>query len=279
MKKILFLFAMMGAFQMQSQEVLINEVDADQVGSDTLEFVELVGAPNLSLDGYILVLFNGGDANNASYRTVDLTGQTIPASGFFVVGSSYVPNVNMNFEVNNNAIQNGADAIALYQANAADFPDGTAPTSVGLVDALVYGTGDPDDAELIAAFGPGQLQANEGAANNTESLSRVPDGGAANTFSLFVAQVPTPGTTNGGTVGVSTIPNLNWSCRELMDGKFWVASDVQLGVIKVWTLSGSLIQQYADNSGNSMVVDLTPYPTGMYLISSDSHKATLKVVK
>lgn len=279
MKKILFLFAMMGAFQMQAQEVLINEVDADQVGSDTLEFVELVGAPNLSLDGYILVLFNGGDANNASYRTVDLTGQTIPASGFFVVGSSYVPNVNMNFDVNNNAIQNGADAIALYQANAADFPDGTTPTSVGLVDALVYGTADPDDAELIAVFGPGQLQANEGAANNTESLSRVPDGGAANTFSLFVAQVPTPGTTNGGTVGVSTLPNLNWSCRELMDGKFWVASDVQLGVIKVWTLSGSLIQQYADNAGNSMVIDLTPYPAGMYLISSNSRNEALKIVK
>ncbi|MEY3598508.1 MAG: hypothetical protein RL521_930 [Bacteroidota bacterium] len=279
MKKILFLFAMMGAFQMQAQEVLINEVDADQVGSDTLEFVELVGAPNLSLDGYILVLFNGGDANNASYRTVDLTGQTIPASGFFVVGSSYVPNVNMNFDVNNNAIQNGADAIALYQANAADFPDGAAPTSVGLVDALVYGTGDPDDAELIAAFGPGQMQANEGAANNTESLSRVPDGGAANTFSLFVAQVPTPGTTNGGTVGVRTLPNMNWSCRELMDGKFWVASDVQLGVIKVWTLSGSLIQQYADNAGNSMVIDLTPYPAGMYLISSNSRNEALKIVK
>jgi hypothetical protein len=279
MKKILFLFAMMGAFQMQAQEVLINEVDADQVGSDTLEFVELVGAPNLSLDGYILVLFNGGDANNASYRTVDLTGQTIPASGFFVVGSSYVPNVNMNFDVNNNAIQNGADAIALYQANAADFPDGTAPTSVGLVDALVYGTSDPDDAELIAAFGPGQMQANEGAANNTESLSRVPDGGAANTFSLFVAQGPTPGTTNGGTVGVSTLPNMNWSCRELMDGKFWVASDVQLGVIKVWTLYGSLIQQYADNAGNSMVVDLTPCPAGMYLISSNSRNEALKIVK
>ena len=95
-----------------------------------------------------------------------------------MVGSSYVPNVNLNFDVNNNAIQNGADAIALYQANVADFPDGTVPTSTGLVDALVYGTADPDDAELIAAFGP--------AADNAGMVFINDDNGADTTVKLIL---------------------------------------------------------------------------------------------
>lgn len=270
---------MIAALGSQAQAILINEVDADQVGSDTLEFVELVGAPNTPLDGYVLVMFNGGDAANASYRTVDLTGQVIPASGFFVVGSSYVANVNLNFDVNNNAIQNGADAIALYQGLVADFPNGTAPTLTGLVDALVYGTADAEDAELMALFGPGQVQVDEGAANNTESMSRVPDGGAANTFALFVAQAPTPGATNGGTVGIAASEKMNWSCASLLDGKFWVSADVSLGTIQVWSLSGALIQQYADTNAQSMVIDLTDCPKGMYMISSSQSKTTLKVVR
>ncbi len=280
MKKILFFLACIGGVQMSAQSILINELDADQVGSDTLEFVELVGTPNTSLDGYILVFFNGGDANNASYRTVDLAGQTIPASGFFVVGSSYVPNVNMNFSVANNAIQNGADAVALYQAAAADYPDGTAPSTTGLVDALVYGTADADDAELMALFAPGQTQADEGAANNTESLSRVPDGGAANTLSLFVAQAPTPGATNGGgTVGISTIELSTWKSTVMHDGKWWITAPSELGTIQVWTINGSLVKQFASTSATTMVVDLMDMPAGVYLISSNKMNSTLKVVK
>ncbi|MEY4331212.1 MAG: hypothetical protein RL609_1960 [Bacteroidota bacterium] len=279
MRRILFSFLMFAAAGAQAQGVLINEVDADQMGSDTLEFVELVGAPNTSLDGYILVLFNGGDANNASYRTVDLTGQVIPASGFFVIGSPYVANVNINFDVNNNAIQNGADAIALYQAAAVDFPNGTAPTLTGLVDALVYGTADAEDVELMALFGPGQVQVDEGAANNTESMSRVPDGGAANTFALFVAQAPTPGSTNGGTVGIAADEKLNWSCTSLLDGKFWISSSAGLGTIQVWSLSGSLIQQYANTIAQTMLIDLSDCAKGMYVVSSTAVKSTLKVVR
>lgn len=279
MKKILVALSILACFQIHAQEILINEVDADQVGSDTLEFVELVGASGTSLDGYFLVFFNGGDANNASYRTIDLSGQVIPSSGFFVVGSAYVTNVNLNFDVDNNAIQNGADAIALYQGNVADYPNGTAPSLTGLVDALVYGTADPDDLELMALFGPGQLQVNEGAANNTESMSRVPDGGLANTFSLFVAQAPTPGATNGGTVGVKESLNSSWMCKQMMQDRFLISTDNELGTVRVWTLSGSLIQQYAPSQSQSMILDLSDHPCGMYMISSDNQSQTLKIVK
>jgi hypothetical protein len=38
-----------------------------------------------------------------------------------------------------NLLQNGADAVALYAANATDFPNGTSVTTTNLRDAIVYG--------------------------------------------------------------------------------------------------------------------------------------------
>lgn len=40
-------------------QVVINEVDYDQPGSDTTEFVELSGPPGMSLTGWTLYFYNG----------------------------------------------------------------------------------------------------------------------------------------------------------------------------------------------------------------------------
>ncbi len=173
--------------------VVINEVDADQPQVDAAEFIELYGTPNMSLTGYSLVLFNGN--NDLSYAVYDLDGYTIDANGFFVLGT--VANANyVTIPGTGGFLQNGADAVALFQADSATWAAGTLVGNTNLVDAVVYGTADPVDAELLAALTPGQTQLDEGAANNTNSLSRVPDGGAPLTLSLFVAQAPTPGASN-----------------------------------------------------------------------------------
>lgn len=174
-------------------EVVINEVDADQPGADAAEFVELYGTPNMSLTGYTLVLFNGN--GDTTYRAFDLDGYQLDANGFFVLGSVLeadysVPSGTTGF------LQNGADAVALYLADSVDFLIGTPASNLNLVDALVYGTADPDDAELINILVPGQSQMEEGLGNNPNSSSRIPDGGAALTQSLFVSQAPTPGVSN-----------------------------------------------------------------------------------
>ncbi|GAB4176724.1 MAG: hypothetical protein Kow00108_12120 [Calditrichia bacterium] len=98
-----------------AQEVYINEVDYDQSGSDTTEFIELVGPINTDLSGYTIELVNGG--NGVVYNTIDLTGYTIPADdvngyGFFVIGSDLVPNVDLvpqGFSIQNG----GPDGILL----------------------------------------------------------------------------------------------------------------------------------------------------------------------
>lgn len=181
--------------------VVINEVDADQAGTDSNEFIELYNnsSETVSLDGVVLVLYNGGATNDASYDTIDLTGKTIAANGYFVIGSATVPNVGQ-VEFTTDGIQNGADAVALYLGNVADFPNGTpANTTNGVrVDAVVYDTNDADDSGLLASLTSGNPQIDEGAppASETRSISRVPDGGAAYATALFVAQTPTPGATN-----------------------------------------------------------------------------------
>lgn len=175
--------------------IVINEIDADQSGADTQEFIELYGTPGTVLDGHVLVFFNGNNATDASYFSIDLTG-SIPNSGFFVIGNPGVPNVNLVIDPGSSgAIQNGADAIAIYSGAALDWPNGTSPSTVGLVDAIVYGTDDAEDVSLIEIFVSGQAQANE-SPSGTNSISRVPDGGNPLDLSSFISQLPTPGASN-----------------------------------------------------------------------------------
>ena len=178
--------------------VVINELDADTESDDVAEFIELYdgGTGNTLLDGLIVVFFNGG--NNQSYRTIDLNGFSTNAGGYFVLGNAGVPNVSIEFPAN--GLQNGADAVAVYAANAVDFPNGSAITTDNLVDALVYDTNDADDAELLVLLNPGEAQVNEGANGNKdfESLQRIPNGaGGARNTSSYQAAPPTPGAANG----------------------------------------------------------------------------------
>jgi hypothetical protein len=167
----------------------IVEIDADQTGTDDQEFVEIkTEFANQSLNGMIAVFYNG--SSDASYRTVDLSGFASDENGYFLLGSDAVAGADITMGPDN-TIQNGADAVALHMANAANFPDGTAATDAGLVDAVVYGTSDADDDGLLAALGQSiQWDENENGAKDTESLQFDAVTGA------FCAQVPTPRAAN-----------------------------------------------------------------------------------
>ena len=175
--------------------LVINEIDADQTGADTGEFIELFGGANASLGGYVVVLYNG--SNDQSYAAFDLDGFSLDGNGYFVLGNSGVANVDLIFA--NNSLQNGADAVAVYLGNASDFPSGTAVTAANLVDAVVYENNHPDDRGLIDVLTPGQAQVNESerGAGVTQSLQRVTDGagGQLNT-TAFTQAASTPGAAN-----------------------------------------------------------------------------------
>ncbi|KYG10614.1 hypothetical protein BE21_10970, partial [Sorangium cellulosum] len=187
-------------FRVTVLRLQINELDADTPAVDALEFVEIsTGWRLTSLAGYTLVFFNGS-GGDTSYRAIELSATT-DRFGLLLVGNSGVmPAPALVFP--NDILQNGADAVALYQGLPADFPSGTPVTSARLLDAVVYGTSDPDDDGLLDALisddpdAPERVQVDEGApaAPATQSIQRCADG--ARDGSRFVTAAPTPGRDN-----------------------------------------------------------------------------------
>ncbi|MDT0557033.1 endonuclease [Ichthyenterobacterium sp. W332] len=174
-----------------SQILVINEIDVDTPGIDDKEFIELKSeSPNFALDGYILVFFNGSSSgDDRSYMTIDLAGSVTDSNGLLLIGSANVIPF-PQFLISENVIQNGADAIGIYEASIFDFPEETLATQTNLIDALVYDTSDSDDVALMNLLGVTE-QINEGSSNNTNSIQRNNDG-------TYFSGTPSPRQLNDG---------------------------------------------------------------------------------
>jgi len=176
--------------------IIINEIDYDQPGSDTAEFIELfnTGVSTVSLSNYSIDLIN----QNASsiYRSIDLSGFNISANSYFVIcgDASLVTNCDYSFTSSSGWFQNGTkDAVALYG-------------DLTLLDSLSY-------EGLVAPFTEGDtLIAKD---NNTDiiSLARIANGIDTNNNNLdFQLGCITPGSSNIAGMGdcsassVSAVP-------------------------------------------------------------------------
>ena len=153
--------------------LVINEVDYDQIGGDTTEFIEIHNPSMVPVDAsrYALVLVNG--SNNTEYLRVPLMGM-IPATSYLVVGSKtlMVPMgvLKIDFANMQDNVQNGP-------------PDGVALVDVmdnKVIDALSY-EGSITMAKINNIANPVNLV--EGKATAVEdsnvapgSLSRLPNG-------------------------------------------------------------------------------------------------------
>ncbi|MBL7886566.1 MAG: endonuclease [Flavobacterium sp.] len=196
-------------------QIIINEIDADTPGTDVLEFVELKSTtPNFSLNGYVLVFFNGGSAGTGivSYNAIDLDGFTTDINGNFLIGNSQVsPAPSLLFD--NAILQNGPDAIALFQGNASDFPVNTNATNVGLIDALAYSNSTTvQPTALMSIFGLSVCtNENQTSQATTKSIQRNNDG----TYSV---STPTPGVNNDGSGVVLNAITITPSATVLTEG-------------------------------------------------------------
>lgn len=185
-------------------DVVINELDSDPRGEGTGEFVELFNneGEEKALDGLVLVMY-GGEFELA-YQVLDLAGSVIPADGFFVVGVDGGANVDLVLAgTGESLIDDGPAAVALYAGSAESFAGSfTAAEAPGiLIDAVVYGSEDPEATGLLLALMPGGIQLDEGVRAGTGvnfSLARLPDGGEPLAPELFATsdQRPTPGGPN-----------------------------------------------------------------------------------
>jgi hypothetical protein len=175
--------------------VVLNEVDADQDGVDSAEFIELDadGRAGVDLTGYTLVLFNGND--NESYQAIDLAAST-DGEGRLVVapdGSSVTGDITYS-----GSIQNGADAVVLTQGAASTYNSTPVSELSVVIDALVYDTSDSDaDTLLDVLLGTGEqrVQVNEDATDSeTESAQRC--GTARRDGRVWETAAPTPDAAN-----------------------------------------------------------------------------------
>ena len=178
--------------------LVLNEVDYDQVGTDTEEFVEILnttGAP-VSLNGLALVMING--SNDTEYKRIDLSPEgTLAAGEYLVVGSATLLNnvppsaKTIAFGLASNNIQNGApDALGILDVQGAV-----------LLDALSYEGS--VTAGNITGVGPTNfVEGNPTAVldNNTaiRTLIRNPNGSDTDDAATDWAysSTPTPGAVN-----------------------------------------------------------------------------------
>lgn len=251
MKKIITILSLFIVAISYSQAVVINELDCDTPGIDYGEFVELKSAtPNFALDGYVLVFFNGSSSGgDSSYFALDLDGAVTDVNGLLLIGSDTVTPYPQVF-IGENLIQNGADAIAIYQGNDYDFPEGTLATTTNLVDALVYDTSDADDTVLMSLLGVTE-QINEGPGNNTNSIQRNNDGS-------YTSTTPTPRQLNDGSGVILNALEIAVSQTQVDEGaSFDITFTAQSNVDSDYSFSFVMSNQGFDTSDYTGNTSLT----------------------
>lgn len=286
MKHLLLFTALLLGIAADGQElpaIVFNELNTDNPGGpDNSEFVELYGLPGQTLDSLVIVLYEGN--TDLSYAAFDLDGYSLDENGFFVIGNAGAANV--DYVIANSTISNGQDGIALYYANAADFPTDSAPVTINMIDAAVYSTGDAIDNGLITALGldvliPGYTQLDETAQQNFPdfSLSRIPDGGLPFEFAPYVLQEITPGTFN-----VAQCVALAPLFSDLSNSQTFCDNSTLINVSFIED-SGSYgdTMLYALTDANDLIIDttsslnfdLTSFPVGVYNIYGISYNGAL----
>ena len=105
-----------------AQGIHLNELYVSHSGSDTKEFIELKGPAGASLDNYVVCVVEGDYGTSGAEpgkldRAYDLTGYTIPTSGYFVLGEpavTPVPDYIVDFFASGqDTFENGTDTFYL----------------------------------------------------------------------------------------------------------------------------------------------------------------------
>ncbi len=170
--------------------LVINEIDYDQPGTDTAEFIELknVSAAPLDLSGFALELVNGTGGGAFVYNTIALPAVSLAPGDYFVVCANAANTIGCDLDVtpDTNLIQNGS-------------PDAVALTAGGtIVDTVSY-EGDTG-APYTEGSGAGledDSSGGSGGPNENKSISRLPDGVDTDQNNVdFSLRCATPGAAN-----------------------------------------------------------------------------------
>jgi hypothetical protein len=245
-KNILLFFSLI-FFNVLVSQVFINEIDADNPGSDVREFVELKSStPNFSLNGYVLVFFN--ESNTASYYAYDLDGFVTDANGIAHFGNILVSPSPIG-TIPNSKIQNGPDVVALYLGNATDFPytttTGTTATLTNLIDAIAYSNSNTTvPTNLMLLLNLTVCSADIETTNSiSKSIQRKNDG-------TYEVKPPTPGVNNDGT-GVA----LNYLSTSMIADNFNEGQQFTIQFSTSIPVTSNLVFTFTLQEGNFTISD------------------------
>ncbi len=105
----------LGSVSYAQNTAVLNEIYASHTGTDDMEFIELLGPPGSPLDGHLVLVVEGDGAGAGTLdRVFDLSGQSIPVDGYFVLGDAAVPAVDLVIG-SSNTIENGTETLYLVQ--------------------------------------------------------------------------------------------------------------------------------------------------------------------
>jgi hypothetical protein len=251
-------------------QVFINELDADTPSSDNLEFLELKSTtPNFSLDGYVLVFYNGftSGTGNLSYNAIDLDGYSTDINGIFLLGNSLV-SPSPTLVIPNSTIQNGPDLVALYLGNASNYPLDTPATAANVIDALAYSnSATTGPTTLMTIFGlTSFVNENQTSSATTKSIQRNNNG----TYSVAT---PTPGVNNDGSGVVLNGVSVASSVTELTEGESFVITFTTQNPVQ----NSNLIINFTLSNGNFGVNDFTGNLTTTILVGESSASSTITI--
>jgi hypothetical protein len=181
--------------------LVINEVDYDNVSTDTAEFIELYNGTGGTVDLSNLAVHLVNGSNNTTYTTIDLAPAMSLAPGeYLVIGTMSVqavlpPNTKfIAFAVSQDNIQNGApDGIALVNTSTLTVLDSF--SYEGPITAAVL----PGFANPVNLVRGTALPASVADSNTTNgSLCRQPNGARTNNdiSDWIFCTTPTPGAAN-----------------------------------------------------------------------------------
>jgi hypothetical protein len=179
--------------------LVINELDADQVGTDMAEYIELYASADVDLFGIALALVNGGVTPGQEYARIDLSSMgCVPMGSYLVIAG---PNVSVPLPARkltptgwelSNRVQNGPnDAVILFDTLGKRIVD-TVTYNGTLHRAVLSGETGEWDATEGTAGAPADSNTVAG------SLSRLPNAGDSgqNNVDFKLSSVLTPGTQN-----------------------------------------------------------------------------------
>jgi predicted extracellular nuclease len=219
--------------------LVINEIDYDQPGTDTAEFVEIRNNDTVSvnLSNYNIQLVNGSGGGAAQYQLFNLPSLNLAPGDYFVLcaNNSTVPNCDLDVTPETDLVQNGSpDAVALRFGTT-------------IVDTISYegNTGAP------YTEGTGTSASD----NNTDaniSISRFPDGVDTDQNNVdFSVRCFTPGVVNtSSTTGcVDIAPTVTSTAPANGAVDIPVNNNIDINFSEAVTVTGSWFSIICANSG------------------------------